>query len=243
MKILITSGGTKIPVDRVRNITNMSSGTFGSKIAIELLKMNQEVIFLKAKHSKFPFTADIDFYKSKGMVSNDFNDAINLYTKYNENYREYQYVTYDEYEHGLQFTINVEQPEIIVLAAAVSDYGVENYIDGKIRSKEDAMTIKLKVLPKLIGKVKEWAPTAKLVGFKLLVNSKYVDLIAAAKKSIVDNKCDMVVANDLQDIRDNNHKVYLVFPTVEEPTYYRSDAEPNDRSFLARKVAEHIINL
>ena len=31
MKILITSGGTKIPIDLVRPITNMSRGTFGSK--------------------------------------------------------------------------------------------------------------------------------------------------------------------------------------------------------------------
>ena len=37
MKILVTSGGTKIPIDRVRDITNMSTGTFGSKIAIELI--------------------------------------------------------------------------------------------------------------------------------------------------------------------------------------------------------------
>ena len=33
MKILITSGGTKVPIDRVRSITNMSCGTFGSRIA------------------------------------------------------------------------------------------------------------------------------------------------------------------------------------------------------------------
>ena len=33
MKILITSGGTKVPIDRVRSITNMSQGTFGSRIA------------------------------------------------------------------------------------------------------------------------------------------------------------------------------------------------------------------
>ena len=33
MKILITSGGTKVSIDRVRSITNMSQGTFGSRIA------------------------------------------------------------------------------------------------------------------------------------------------------------------------------------------------------------------
>ena len=32
MKILITSGGTKVKIDLVRSITNMSRGTFGSQI-------------------------------------------------------------------------------------------------------------------------------------------------------------------------------------------------------------------
>ena len=32
MKVLITSGGTKVKIDLVRSITNMSSGTFRSQI-------------------------------------------------------------------------------------------------------------------------------------------------------------------------------------------------------------------
>ena len=32
MKVLITSGGTKVKMDLVRSITNMSRGTFGSQI-------------------------------------------------------------------------------------------------------------------------------------------------------------------------------------------------------------------
>ena len=37
MKVLITSGGTKIKSDMVRSITNMSRGTFGSKICESFL--------------------------------------------------------------------------------------------------------------------------------------------------------------------------------------------------------------
>ena len=55
MKILITSGGTKIKIDMVRSITNMSKGTFGSKIATEFLRYdNEHVTFLHAKDSKLP---------------------------------------------------------------------------------------------------------------------------------------------------------------------------------------------
>jgi phosphopantothenoylcysteine decarboxylase/phosphopantothenate--cysteine ligase len=52
LKILITSGGTKIPIDAVRYITNMSSGTFGAKIATQALKHNLIVHFLHAENSK-----------------------------------------------------------------------------------------------------------------------------------------------------------------------------------------------
>jgi phosphopantothenoylcysteine synthetase/decarboxylase len=44
MKILITSGGTKIPIDTVRDITNMSTGTFGTKIAEECLRKGHDVL-------------------------------------------------------------------------------------------------------------------------------------------------------------------------------------------------------
>ena len=57
-----------------------------------------------------------------------------------------------------------------MLAAAVSDFGVSNYVSGKIRST-DEMKIELEPLPKLIGAVKTIQHKTKLVGFKLLVNS------------------------------------------------------------------------
>jgi hypothetical protein len=62
-KILITSGGTKVPIDKIRDITNQSSGTFGSKIATEALKRNHDVTFMRAKGSKSPFSMEIDFNK------------------------------------------------------------------------------------------------------------------------------------------------------------------------------------
>lgn len=63
MKVLITSGGTKVPIDPVRDITNMSSGTFGSKIATEFLKTGQHVSFVMAEKSKTPFTFHRDLYE------------------------------------------------------------------------------------------------------------------------------------------------------------------------------------
>ena len=127
-----------------------------------------------------------------------------------------------------------------ILAAAVSDYYVPNPLTRKARS-DDFLNIKLEPLPKLINKVKNiWVPGTKLVGFKLLVGSISTELVAASRKSIAENGCDMVVANDLEDIKFNKHKLTLVFP-MGEPIIYETD--PKDPNFLARMVASHCLSL
>lgn len=246
MKILITSGGTKIPIDKVRDITNMSKGTFGSKIATELLELGHEVMFLKAKYSRSPFEFNYNFFGKYGLAEERFNKTLKFVRDHYNRYNELEYSTFDEYRGCLERWIKIERPDIVMLAAAVSDYGVENTYDGKIRSN-DMLTIKLVQLPKIIHLIKTWHPTCKLVGFKLLVGSKETELIAAAERSIAENGCDMIVANDLDDIKEGNHKVHLVYPTnkfkegsVMHCTYF---TDPNDSTFLARKVAEHTLTL
>jgi len=185
-KILITSGGTKVPIDMVRSITNMSSGTFGSQIATQFLSHTDcKVIFLMAKNSKKPA----------------------IYS-YNINFREY--VTFDDYEKELNDILLNEKPNIIILAAAVSDYTVENYVNGKIRSGDD-LVIRLKALPKLISQVRDKTDEKTVIcGFKLLVNSTEEELKQASIKQLVDNKLDIVIGNDLRDIKNNDHTLTLV---------------------------------
>ncbi len=237
MKILLTSGGTKIPIDKVRDITNMSTGTFGSKIATELMKLGQDVYFFKAKGSKSPMSKTIDLYK--GYALGDFSSWHNSVVALMKHYKEMEYATFDEYKERLERLVKMEQPDVVVLAAAVSDYGVENPFDGKVRSN-DMLSIKLIQLPKLIYLIKEWLPSTKVVGFKMLVNSTEPKLMEAAKTSIRDNNCSMIVANDLSEIREGNHKIHLVFPD-DVPMHYITN--PNDPNYLARMVAENVVKL
>lgn len=187
MKVLITSGGTKIKIDMVRSITNMSKGTFGSKIAdsfyydLRPAETDHYIKFLMAKESKYPSTPFI--------------------TKV-------QYETFDDYERELFDLLSNYKPDIVVLAAAVSDYGVENFVDGKIRSKEE-LVIRLKPLPKLISRVRDYVPNAVVCGFKLLVNSTDKELGDACMDSLIKNRLDIVVGNDLRDIKANNHKLMI----------------------------------
>lgn len=243
MKILITSGGTKIPIDKVRDITNMSTGTFGTKIAEAVLRRGHEVIFVYAKGSKNPMQFTYKFNSCDfpgGMASSitsQFQNWCEKRKEWSSRYQDQEYTTFDDYANKLYETIKSSKPNVIVLAAAVSDYGVIPF-EGKVRSKE-AMSIELSPLPKVISKVKEWAPTAKLVGFKMLVDSTAGQLVDAAMKSCKDNGCDMVVANDLSDIRAGEHKIIFVYPQGE---ILKFDAPSDDPDYLAGIVAATILN-
>jgi len=234
MKILITSGGTKVMLDRVRHIGNMSMGTFGSRIALEALRRNHNVHFLHANHSKTPFTFEADVFRDYHLrdLRDNFEELISCSMSLGQNYSQSKFGDFDEYAKELE--IAVKKPyDAVILAAAASDYGIDNPVQGKIRSAGD-MTIDLKSLPKLISKIKEWNPSIKLVGFKLLVNSTDNDLVNEATKSIEKNKCDMVVANDLRDIKNNDHRLIIVKPTSIK--VYNTDYD--DKYYLARQVSQ-----
>lgn len=228
MKILITSGGTKIPIDKVRDITNQSNGTFGSRIATEALQRNHEVLFLRAEGSKSPYSVNLDFNKNSSIQwSSTTNDIYNFYGYSRHLYREYGFRNYSDYAEKLEQIIKLEQPDVVVLAAAVSDYAPKDVVNGKIRSKED-LTIKLEPVPKLISKIKEWMPSAFLVGFKMLVGATNEELIQAASESIEKNGCDFVVANDWETFLSGVPEMHIVrkgaVAALEVGTYNKNNA-------------------
>jgi len=214
MHILITSGGTKVKIDRVRHIGNMSSGTFGAKIALECLKRGHSVLFFKAKGSKGPLGCIIDDTDTAWDAIKKVVKTVYYKIRYGRHLAVKEYSDFDSYRNGIvTFSVHYDF-DAVVLAAAVSDYGVDNYVDGKIRSSDDDMTIRLKKLPKIIADAKKMFGKAKIVGFKLLVDSIETDLIQAAIDSVDKNNCAFVVANDLRDIQNSDHQVRLVFPEM-----------------------------
>ena len=61
-KIVITSGGTQEPIDKVRSITNKSSGKLGSLIAEKFLSLDEEleIIYLHGKNAVKPNINELD---------------------------------------------------------------------------------------------------------------------------------------------------------------------------------------
>lgn len=190
MKILLTSGGTKVPIDEVRHVGNMSKGSFGAEIASELIKNPiNHVLFLMEKNSKYP-------------------------TFYSENQTErcadIQYHTFDNLEEYTDKAIQLatSTPDIIISAAAVSDYTLDKHI-GKISSDGETLTLVFKKAPKVLPILKQTSPKSMVVGFKLLVGAPYEQVYKAVQKQL-NNGSDFVVYNDLTEIKKGNTK-RLVF--------------------------------
>jgi len=235
MKILVTSGGTRIPIDRVRHIANMSQGTFGAEIAKEFLLHGHNVEFLRAERSKSPFQLTLDFNKSSAVEAvRDFADMASFSSGSLAKYHETTYKTFDDYARELKALVcpeyPAEKPDVVFLAAAVSDYGTKP-LKGKVRSSAADMSIHLHKLPKLIRMVKRWNPEVFLVGFKLLVDSTPDELEMAARKTMKANKCDMVIANDLRDIQNNDHTLRVFVPGSDVVVMRKSEGS------LASRVA------
>lgn len=217
MRVLITGGGMSVPIDAIRSITNQSKGRFGVEIYKEL------------------------------CVDNRFNKVVGVFNEYTiHKYKPaiysaqaiehiYQYTTFDEYAALLDKF--VPESDIVILSSAVSDYGVENYFDGKIRSS-DAMTIKLKPLPKLIKRARNLNLDAIICGFKMLVGVEQRELIDAAKSQIESTGCDVVIANDWATIKDKDHDKFVVFNPEYKLEHYRMHCQ----GFRSQDHAQGVIN-
>lgn len=209
--ILITSGGTTVPIDAVRNISNSSTGRFGASIAAAALRAGMNVTYLAAQHAESPFTTHVDFQTEADFnaLTEKIKSKHDFYLQHHAHYAEHRFQTYDDYAIQLEKLVLEQKPRIIILAAAVSDYLVANHVDKKIDSSQ-ALQIQLKSAPKLIQKIKQWLPETFLVGFKLLVNVTDEELIFAARSSIQKNHLDLCAANDLMSLKRQVHEIILV---------------------------------
>jgi phosphopantothenoylcysteine synthetase/decarboxylase len=105
------------------------------------------------------------------------------------------------------------QPYDAVLhSMAVLDYVPESYEDSKTPSGQDEWVVRLVRTPKVIKIIKELQPKSLLIGFKLEAGTSREELVEAAHRSLLANRADLVLANDLRDVEHGHHIGYLVGP-------------------------------
>lgn len=214
MIFLITSGGTQVDIDDMRVITNHSKGTFGNHLARVAIERNHIVTFLCADNSKCPHEErvrlDVDDEEFEEQMKQLRLWRIKLRKMHTSGaYSYYYYRTLEEYGYLLERFVKAHKPNVVLLAAAVSDYVVKNKAAGKISSDEPELTITLEQAVKFIRLVKEWNPHTLLVGFKLLIGASDEQLVAAMKKQVASAHSDLVVGNDWNDVKMGKHRLIL----------------------------------
>ena len=172
--ILITAGPTWVAIDKVRVISNISSGQSGIFFAEQALKEGAKVTLLLGPTINFSLSKPL-----KVLRFSFFDELINL----------------------VQRQLKSGKFDAVIHAAAVSDYRPKIKINTKLKSGIKNLKLNLVPTQKLINMIKQINPKVFLVGFKLESSKNKAGLIKAADKLFKESKADLVVANTLDDVR------------------------------------------
>ena len=167
-KILMTAGPTVEQIDPIRAITNQSSGKTGVSLAIELVSAGAKVTFVYGPGNEKP---------PKGAKIIDVVSSKEMY---------------DVVKKELK-----KKYDVVIMAAAISDYIPKNPSKKKIQSSKADITISLKRAPKIIDQIKKIQKNILLVGFKAETNVTKSQLIKSGKKKLEESSSDIIIANDI----------------------------------------------
>ena len=226
MNILITSGGTSEKIDRVRSITNHSTGRLGKIIAETFLDKGDQVTLVTTPKAVRPAAhPNLTIVQIENVA--ELLESLKPLVH-----------THDVLIHAMAVSdytpVYMTGLEAVAASSDMAEFLDKTNSESKISSQDDVQVLFLKKTPKIISLVKEWNPAIRLIGFKLLVNVTKEELLKTARASLIKNQAEIIVANDLTDISNHEHKAYLV--RKETVTQAQSKEE------IAQLLYQHIRN-
>ena len=202
MNILITSGGTSEKIDRVRSITNHSTGWLGKIITETFLDKGDQVTLVTTPKAVRPAAhpnLTIVQIENVAELLESLEPLIH---------------THDVLIHAMAVSdytpVYMTGLEAVAASPDMTEFLNKTNSESKISSQDDVQVLFLKKTPKIISLVKKWNPDIRLIGFKLLVDISDEELIKTARDSLIKNQAEIIVANDLTEISSKEHKAYLV---------------------------------
>ena len=184
MKVIVTSGATREPIDSVRFISNLSSGRTGAMICEALAARGFQVTQL----------AGVDSAQAAGVARREtFTDHASLDTALRRLARD----------------INCAA---VVHAAAVGDFAVAGPMpDAKFESGQE-LSVKLEPTAKIIDRIMGYAgnPNLMLVGFKLTHDPDAGAQARAARELLKRSRARYVVQNDVSTLADGEEHLFFV---------------------------------
>ena len=172
IRVLVTAGGTREPIDAARFIGNFSSGKQGVAFAraAKLLGADVELI-----------AANIDDSLTSGLTKINVGSALELSQALAAKFGSY---------------------DILVMAAAVADYKPTESTSTKLKRSELGEELNLSlvanpdILAETVKRLRSSASKVVIVGFAAEVGD---DLESLARIKLTAKGCDYLIANDISD--------------------------------------------
>ena len=180
MNCLVTAGPTFEPLDKVRRLTNLSTGQLGTELANFLTAHGHEVTLLISGQATHPGERKVRRVET-------FSTTADLWDK-------------------LQTPV-IEPVDAVFHAAAVSDFkfgkiwlrspagNLTEVSSAKFSTRQGTLLAELVPTPKIIAELRSWFPNAKLVGWKFEVDPGHAGVIQGAEDQLTDCDTDACVAN------------------------------------------------
>ena len=207
-KVLMTAGPTIEKIDPIRIITNHSTGKTGVLLASELVSAGAKVTLVYGPGITEP---------PKGAKIIPVQTVTDMFNEVKKQMK--------------------KKFDIIILAAAASDYIPKNKYSKKIKSTRNSLTIELKKAPKIIDHIKKLQKDVFLIGFKAETDISKKELVIRAKQKLRDSKADMIIANDIgkKYFKDTRYNELLIIDSKTIVTIGR-----NKKERIAKLICKNI---
>ena len=207
-KVLMTAGPTIEKIDPIRVITNHSTGKTGVLLASELVSAGAKVTLVYGPGIAEP---------PKGAKIIPVQTVTDMFNEVKKQMK--------------------KKFDIVILAAAASDYIPKNQYPKKIKSTKNSLTIQLKKAPKIIDHIKKLQKDTFLIGFKAETDVSKKELVLRAKQKLRDAKADMIIANDIgkKYFKDTSYNELLIVDSKTVVTIGR-----NKKELISKLICKNI---
>ena len=206
-KVLISAGPTVEQLDPVRFISNHSSGKMGYSLAETALSLGGDVTLVSGPTNQ--------------IISSKKIHLINVKTG-NEMYS--------------NVLDNYEDADIVIMAAAVSDYKPKEFSQKKIKKDNKEINIKFEKTTDILNELGKHKKNQFLVGFALENDNEIIN----AKNKLKNKNLDLIVLNSLNDkgagFGYDTNKVSLINKSDEIVTF-----DLKEKSMVALDIFNYII--
>jgi len=216
-KVLVTAGGTQEPIDPVRMIANRSSGKQGFALAQVALDMGAEVVLISGP---VHLTTPIGAQRIDVRTAQEMHEAV---------------------------IGSLLEIDLLIMAAAVSDFKPVLSAKQKIKKGRDLPEIRVETTPDILSSVEQHKSKKGWPLFTIGFAAESQHLLENARAKLQAKQLDLMVANDITatdaGFSVDNNRVALLYPDGREESLPLMSKEQVAEEVMERVIAQLLTKL